>query len=111
MDQKKPINVLSLFDGMSCGHIALDKAGIKVENYFASEIDKNAMKVTMHNYPDTKQIGSVVEVDGTLFNGKDKPKIDLLIGGSPCFVAGTKVLTKQGYKNIEDIKVGDLQDI
>ena len=73
------MNVLSLFDGMSCGQIALDKLGIKVDNYFASEIDKHAIKVTQSNYPDTKQIGSVIEVKGI-----DLPKIDLLYGGSPC---------------------------
>jgi DNA (cytosine-5)-methyltransferase 3A len=73
------INVLSLFDGMSCGQQALERAGIEVDNYFASEIDKYAMQVTMANYPDTKQLGSVVNV-----NGYDLPKIDLLIGGSPC---------------------------
>ena len=73
------INVLSLFDGMSCGQIALERAGIKVDNYFASEIDKHAIKVTQHNYPDTIQIGDVTKVFA-----KDLPKIDLLIGGSPC---------------------------
>jgi len=73
------MNVLSLFDGMSCGQIALERAGIKVENYFASEIDKHAMKVTKHNYPNTKHIGNVTKVKGA-----DLPKIDLLIGGSPC---------------------------
>ena len=73
------MNVLSLFDGMSCGQQALERAGIKVENYFASEIDKYAIQVTMANYPNTKQLGSVVNV-----NAADLPKIDLLIGGSPC---------------------------
>jgi len=72
-------NVLSLFDGMSCGQIALQRAGIKVENYFASEIDKYAIQVAKHNYPNTKHIGSVVDVKGS-----DLPQIDLLIGGSPC---------------------------
>ena len=56
------INVLSLFDGMSCGRIALERAGIKVDNYFASEIDKHAIKVTQHNYPNTKQLGDVTKV-------------------------------------------------
>lgn len=56
------LNVLSLFDGMSCGRIALDQLGIKVDNYFASEIDKHAIKVTQHNYPNTKQIGDVTQV-------------------------------------------------
>ena len=73
------MNVLSLFDGMSCGQQALERAGFKVEKYFASEIDKYAIQVTMANYPNTIQLGSVVNV-----NGKDLPKIDILIGGSPC---------------------------
>lgn len=75
----RKINVLSLFDGMSCGQIALERAGIKVDKYFASEIDKYAMQVTMKNYPNTKQVGDIVEL-----KGKKLPKIDLLIGGSPC---------------------------
>lgn len=73
------MNVLSLFDGMSCGQIALNRAGIKYDNYFASEIDKYAIKVTMANYPDTIQLGSVTDV-----KAENLPKIDLLIGGSPC---------------------------
>lgn len=75
----KPINVLSLFDGMSCGQIALERSGIPVENYFASEIDKYAIKVTMENYPNTIQLGDIRNVDVN-----NIPKIDLLIGGSPC---------------------------
>jgi len=74
------MNVLSLFDGMSCGQIALDKLGIKVDKYFASEIDKYAMKVTMENYPNTIQLGSVEFVNKGMLNHE----IDLLIGGSPC---------------------------
>lgn len=73
------MNVLSLFDGISCGHIALERLGIKVDKYLASEIDKNAIKVTQYNFPDTVQLGDVTEV-----SGKDLPSIDLLVGGSPC---------------------------
>jgi len=73
------INVLSLFDGMSCGQQALERVGIKVNNYFASEIDKYAIQVTQKNYPNTIQLGSVLDVDGYKL-----PKIDLLMGGSPC---------------------------
>lgn len=73
------MNVLSLFDGISCGQIAIERTGVKVDSYFASEIDKYAMRVTKHNYPNTKHIGDVTEVKGS-----DLPKIDLLIGGSPC---------------------------
>ena len=72
-------NVLSLFDGMSCGRQALDRNLTKVDNYYASEIDKYAIKVTMANYPNTIQLGSVTDVDVS----KLKP-ISLLIGGSPC---------------------------
>ena len=73
------MNVLSLFDGMSCGQIALEKLGIKVDNYFAAEIKKHAIEVTQYNYPNTIQLGDVTKI-----KGKDLPKIDLLIGGSPC---------------------------
>jgi site-specific DNA-cytosine methylase len=64
---------------MSCGQIALNRAGIKYDKYFASEIDKYAIQVTQHNYPETIQIGDVLNVKGS-----DLPKIDLIIGGSPC---------------------------
>lgn len=73
------MNVLSLFDGMSCGRIALERAGIPATQYYASEIDKHAINVAMANYPDTIQLGDV-----QLVNACDLPKIDLLIGGSPC---------------------------
>ena len=75
------MNVLSLFDGMSCGQIALNRAGIKYDAYFASEVDKYAIKVAQANYPSTVQIGDVTQVDHTRlpFGG-----IDLLMGGSPC---------------------------
>jgi site-specific DNA-cytosine methylase len=72
-------NILSLFDGMSCGQIALNRAGIIYSNYYASEIDKNAIKITLKNFPKTIQIGDVTKI-----NFKSLPKIDLLIGGSPC---------------------------
>ncbi len=73
------LNVLSCFDGMSCGQLALQKAGIKVKQYYASEIDKYAIQVTQKNFPDTIQLGDVTQVKGA-----DLPKIDLLCGGSPC---------------------------
>ena len=73
------MNVLSLFDGVSCGQLALQRIGVKVENYFASEIDKHAIQVTQHHFPNTVQLGSVVGLDTSTL-----PKIDLLIGGSPC---------------------------
>lgn len=73
------MNVLSLFDGMSCGQLALNKAGIKYDNYYASEIKEDAVKVTQYNYPKTIQLGDVKNL-----KGENLPKIDLLIGGSPC---------------------------
>lgn len=82
--------VLSLFDGMSCGQIALNQSGLEVERYFASEIKPHAIKCTQHNFPDTIQIGDVCKIsyrDGILTteNGDfEVGKIDLLIGGSPC---------------------------
>lgn len=84
------LNVLSLFDGMSCGQIALERAGIEVNQYFASEIDKPAIKVTQSNYPNTIQIGDVTKVRyeaGILYTESGEynvGKIDLVIGGSPC---------------------------
>ena len=73
------MNVLSLFDGISCGQLALQRAGIEIKNYFASEIDKHAIQVTQYHFPNTIQLGSVVGLDTSTL-----PKIDLLIGGSPC---------------------------
>ena len=73
------MNVLSLFDGMSCGQIALNRVGIDYENYFASEIKPHAIQTTQHNYPNTIQVGDI-----TKLNGRELPQIDLLIGGSPC---------------------------
>lgn len=75
----KKINVLSLFDGMSCGQQALDKANIPVEKYYASEVEPASMSVTRYNYPDTVFIGDVKAVDVNSL-----PFIDLIIGGSPC---------------------------
>lgn len=91
------MNVLSLFDGMSCGQIALNKAGIKYNNYFASEIKPHAIKLTQHNYPNTIQLGSVLDV-----KAENLPKIDLLIGGSPCqdfSQANKEKLGLQGIKS------------
>lgn len=75
----KELTVLSLFDGIACGRVALERAGIPVKRYIASEIEQNAIKVAMSNYPDIEQIGDVVEI-----NTKELPEIDILIGGSPC---------------------------
>lgn len=102
----RPIRVWSLFDGMSCGRIALKQLGIPVERYVSSEIDKFAISAEKSNFPDMIQVGSVTDINvGELVEKYGAP--DLLCGGSPCFAAGTKVLTKDGYKNIEDVQVGD----
>lgn len=73
------INVLSLFDGISCGQVALERVGIEVDKYFASEINTKSIWITQKNYPKTIQIGDITKV-----KAKDLPEIDLLMGGSPC---------------------------
>jgi len=73
------MNVLSLFDGMSCGRLALDRLGIEVDNYYSAEIDKYAIQVSEDNYPDIIRLGDVCDV-----KAKDLPKIDLILAGSPC---------------------------
>ena len=88
--QMKPLVVLSLFDGMSAGRIALERAGLPVKAYYASEVDKHAIKVSKANWNDVIQIGDVTKVvykDGVLHteNGDfNVGEIDLVIGGSPC---------------------------
>lgn len=73
--------VLSLFDGMSCGRLALDKAGIEYDTYYASEIDKYAIKVAIHNYPDTVELG---DINSWKEWSVDWSKVDLILAGSPC---------------------------
>lgn len=73
------MNVLSLFDGISCGRVALERVGIPVEKYYAYEIEPNAIKISKKNYPDIIHCGDVMEADFTQYEG-----IDLLMGGSPC---------------------------
>lgn len=72
-------DVLSLFDGMSCCQQALNRSGFKYKNYYASEVDKHAIKVTQHNFPKTIQLGDV-----RLIDGNNLPNIGLLTAGSPC---------------------------
>jgi len=96
-------NVLSLFDGISCGQIALNRAGISYDSYYASEVDKHVIKATQHNYPNTIPLGSITEVKGS-----DLPKIDLLIGGSSCqnfSFAGNRV----GMSTIDGVKITSLE--
>lgn len=73
------MNVLSLFDGISCGQRALGELGIKVDNYFSSEINSNTIKITQNNYPNTIQLGDIKD-----WQNWKLPKIDLIMGGSPC---------------------------
>lgn len=97
------MNVLSLFDGMSGGQIALTELDIPIDKYYASEIDKYAMQFTIQNFPDTIQVGDVRELD---INKLDK--IDLLIGGSPCqslSMAGKR----KGLSTKEGIEIFDLE--
>lgn len=105
----KPLRVLSLFDGISCGQVALERAGIPVEVYYASEIDKYAIEITQKNYPNTIQLGDINNIDFTQFIGK----VDLIMGGSPCqdlSIAGKRA-GLQGersglfYKFVEAIEV------
>ena len=88
----RTLNVLSLFDGISSGQLALQKAGIKVDNYYASEIEKASIKVTQANFPDTVQLGDVckVKVDNL-------PTIDLLLAGSPCQSFSPTVSNNTGF--------------
>lgn len=76
----KKINVLSLFDGISCGRLALEKAKIKINKYYASEINENSIKIAKKNFPDIIELGDVRNLNKQDINDK----IDLLIGGSPC---------------------------
>ena len=99
----RKMNVLSLFDGMSGGQIALTELNIPIDKYYASEIDKYAMKFTMQNFPNTIQVGDIRELD---INKLDK--IDLLIGGSPCTnlsMAGKR----KGLSTKEGIEILDLK--
>lgn len=86
------MNVLSLFDGISCGRVALDRAGIEVSNYYSSEIDKTAIKISQANHFDIIQLGDINHLQSWSL-----PDIDLLIGGSPCqnFSRGATISNKE----------------
>jgi len=86
------MNVLSLFDGISCGQVALERAGIEVDNYYASEINESAIRITKNNFPNTVHLGNVEEL-----SFKNIGHIDLLIGGSPCqSLSSSNVWLKDG---------------
>ena len=105
------LRVLSLCDGMSCGHIALDQAGIKVDKYFASEIKEIGIKVTKYNYPDTIHIGDVNKIrykDGVLHTevGDFETNIDIVMFGSPCQTFSIACITERRIGLDDDEKSG-----
>ena len=87
------MNVLSLFDGISCGQIALERAKIKVDKYYASEIKSFAIKCAQENYPNTIQLGNIIDL-----NPNKLEKIDLVIGGSPCQDLSSENVINKGKK-------------
>lgn len=93
------INVLSLCDGMSCGQIALKELNIDVDNYYASEIDKKAIKVTQDNFPNTIQLGDVIALSEDEKTLKELPKIDLIMFGFPCRSLSNATAGRKEYNN------------
>lgn len=98
------MRVLSLFDGMSCGQIALKEIGITPEVYYASEIDKFAIKQTQLNFPNTIQVGDVRDL-----NVEDLGRIDLILAGSPCTDMSFSGKRK-GLSTVEGIEVKSLNE-
>lgn len=106
-DFGRPIRVWSLFDGMSCAGVTLRELNIPVEVLISSEVDKHAIAAEKLNFPNMVQVGSVTDINvAELVEKYGIP--DFICGGSPCFAEHTKVLTSKGYKNIEDVQVGDM---
>jgi len=108
-EKTKGLKVLSLFDGVSCARVALDRANIKVHNYYSSEIDKYAIQVSQKNYPDIVQLGDVKSVctltrtEGCLcvptdMNNPEYIKIDILMGGFPCTDLSIAKKDREGLK-------------
>ena len=93
MDELKPLKVLSLFDGISCGMVALERAGIPVERYVAYEIDENAIKISQKNYPQIEQCGDVTTADFTQYKG-----FDLILAGFPCQDLSISNTNREGLK-------------
>lgn len=106
---QKGLTVLSLFDGISGGRAALDRLGIQINTYYASEIEQSAIKIAKHNYPSIVEIGDVSKIeykDGKLVTEKGKfyaPKIDLILGGSPCTDFSTIGLCRGMITETEEI--------
>lgn len=90
------MNVFSMFDGISCGQLALQRVGIKVDNYYACEIKKEAISVTQENFPNTIQLGDVTKVDLSVL-----PKIDLVIFGSPCQDLSQANAVREGLEGVK----------
>ena len=101
----KPITALSLFNGISGLHLALDKAEIPINKVYYSEIDKFANQVTEYHYPNDVALGDVTKWEEWDI---DWSSVDLVSAGFPCFAKGSSVLTKKGYKDISEVEVGDL---
>jgi site-specific DNA-cytosine methylase len=97
------MKVISLFDGISCARVALERAGINVESYYASEIDKYAIQISQKNYPDIQHVGSVTELLFSNAEYEQYKDIDLLIGGSPCQDLS---IAKAGRKGLEGERSG-----
>lgn len=103
-DKKIGIKVLSLFDGISCGRVALERAGIDVDTYYASEIEPTAIAISQKNYPDILRLGDVSQI-----NFKQIQKVDLLIGGSPCQgLSNSNVYLKDGEYGVNGTGVSSL---
>lgn len=97
------MNILSLFDGISCGQLALQRAGIGIENYFASEVESQSIEVTQKHFPNTVQLGDIQKLDVTSL-----PKIDVLIGGSPC--QNLSFAGKMQGLDMDGIEISNLKD-
>lgn len=94
------IKILSLFDGISCGRLALESNGTSVKKYYASEIDPHAIKVTQEYYPDTVQIGDIIDLDKIRLS--ELGEIDLMLGGSPC--QNLSIAVTNNYEHNQGLK-------
>ena len=92
------MKILSLFDGISCARVGIERAGFTINKYYASEIDKYAKQITQKNYPDTIQLGDVIQLDGSMFSN-----VDIIIGGSPCQDLSVTNKNRQGLKGNKSI--------